>query len=105
MSKAIKHTREFMREAVKLAQSSDKPIVNTANKLGINPKTLYRWVSESMKNKPSNKSSNSTSAAASKHHYQELALENQRLKKELKRAEMERDILKKAAAYFASQEL
>ena len=39
------------------------------------------------------------------HRYQELERENLQLKKELKRAEMERDILKKAAAYFASQEL
>jgi transposase len=41
----------------------------------------------------------------SKHSYQELEHEIKQLKKELKRAEMEREILKKAAAYFASQEL
>jgi transposase len=41
----------------------------------------------------------------SKHSYQDLERENKRLTKELKRAEMEREILKKAAAYFASQEL
>jgi transposase len=92
-------------QAVKLAQTSDKPIVHTANKLGIKPKTLYRWVSESMKNKPTNKFAESNPSATSKHRYQELERENQRLKKELKRAEMERDILKKATAYFASQEL
>ena len=38
------------------------------------------------------------------HHYQELLIENQRLRRELKRAEQEREILKKATAYFASLE-
>jgi transposase len=104
MPKGIKYTLEFIREAVKLAQTSDKPIVHTANKLGVKPKTLYRWISESMKNKSTNKSTSGTSAANSKHRYQELERENQRLKKDLKRAEMEREILKKAAAYFANLE-
>jgi transposase-like protein len=39
------------------------------------------------------------------HRYKELEQENRRLQKELRRARMERDILKKAAAYFASHEL
>ena len=35
----------------------------------------------------------------------ELAAENQRLRKELHEARMEREILKKAAAYFAKESL
>ena len=37
--------------------------------------------------------------------YKDIEKENRELQKKLKRAEMERDILKKAAAYFASLEL
>lgn len=40
-----------------------------------------------------------------KSRYQELIDENQKLKKSLKQAEQEREILKKAAAYFASQNM
>ena len=39
------------------------------------------------------------------HRYKELEQANKRLEKELKHVQMEHDILKKAAAYFASQEL
>lgn len=37
--------------------------------------------------------------------YQALEQENRSLRSQLKRAQQERDILKKATAYFASQEL
>ena len=102
MSKRTNYTSEFKREAVKLAQSSEQPISQIALELGIKESTLYNWVSKAMKDK---KPVNSNPEQKSKHRYQELELENKQLKKELKRAEMERDILKKAAAYFASQEL
>lgn len=104
MSKGIKYTSEFKCEAVKLAQLSDKPTVLIAEELGVKAKTLYNWVSAAMKGKNLN-SKNNFVKTKSKHHYQELEQENQKLKKELKRAQMERDILKKAAAYFASHEL
>lgn len=40
----------------------------------------------------------------SQYHYQDLLAENQRLRQELKRTQQEREILKKATAYFASLE-
>lgn len=55
-----------------------------------------------MNNKPVKKPSTNNNVHR---RYQELEQENRQLKKALKRAEMEREILKKAAAYFASQEL
>jgi len=102
MSKGIKYTSEFRREAVKLAQSSDKPTGQIAAELGIKVKTLYNWVSIAMKDKITPARS---ASPKSKYSYQELESEIKRLNKELKRTEMEREILKKAAAYFASQEL
>ena len=52
---------------------------------------MYNWLGSS-----SNTGSNQSSG-------KEYALEIKRLKKELAQAEMERDILKKAAAYFARE--
>ena len=103
MSKKSTYTSEFKREAVKLVQTSDKPLTVIANELGIKANTLYTWMQRAMKNPPVTKklSANNTPT----HRYQELEQENRSLRKELKRAQMERDILKKAAAYFASQEL
>ena len=44
MPKGIKYTDEFKREAVKLAQSADKPVKQFAGELGIKYKTLNYWV-------------------------------------------------------------
>ena len=59
-----------------------------ARRLGISPKSLYVWVRRS-------RSGQSTSELDA------VQRENAKLKGELKRVEEERDILKKAAAYFA----
>lgn len=98
MSRNRVYTDEFRREAVKLAQTSDKSYTLIAQELGMSSKTLSNWVRAAMKApiKSNNRSKES--------HYQELLKENAKLKRELKRAQQEREILKKAAAYFASLE-
>jgi len=101
MSKYTQYTSEFKIEAVKLAQSSDKPISTIANELGVKSNTLYNWISLAMKNNILKTSKSSKP----NYRYQELEKENLHLRRELKRAKQEREILKKAAAYFASQEL
>lgn len=97
MPKGIRYTAEFKREAVKLAQTSDKSHAVIAQELGISYKTFTNWLRTAMTDisKPITKKA--------QHHYKELLDENARLKRELKRAQMERDILKKAAAYFAKE--
>lgn len=97
MSRRSKYSPEFKREAVKLSQSSGKKLYIIAEELGVCYKTLCNWTREAVK-KPDTPSKK-------QHHYQELLTENAKLKRELKRAQQERDILKKAAAFFASQEL
>ena len=84
------YSSEFKESAVKLALESDQPIVQTARDLGIKANTLYGWVSKY--SKPQEKSQRSD-----EHIYDEV----KRLKKELARVTQERDLLKKAAAYFA----
>ncbi len=102
MQKRIKYTSEFREEAVKLALSSESSSAMIAQELGVNKNTLYNWISNSMQEKTNfTKLSNNNANAKCK----ALEKENRDLKAKLKRAEAEREILKKAAAYFASQEV
>ena len=93
-----KYTKEFRKEAVKLALESDEPKQKIADNLGVKYKTLLTWITLSMKviDKPDK-------PVDFKSRYQELVSENAQLKTELKQTKLEREILKKAAAYFASQ--
>ena len=95
-----KYTSEFKEEAVKIALSSDQPYSVTAKELGINLGTFYKWTSDAMNNQtnPSNQNKKNMNNKL-------LELEIRELKKKLKKTEMERDILKKAAAYFANQDM
>ena len=66
----------------------------TARELGVTPKSLYSWVNSY--------SGNNGKIRTSKEPASE---EIKRLKKELSKVTLERDILKKAAAYFAKEVL
>jgi transposase len=86
---------EFRESSVKLAIESDQSIAQTARDLGVNPNTLHGWISKYSKPNASQPATNRTD----EHLYDEL----KRLKKENARLKEERDILKKAAAYFAQE--
>jgi transposase len=86
------YTAEFKESAVKLAVESDQPITKTAEELGINKNTLHTWISKY--HRPQKQKD---AQVADEHLFEEL----KRLRKENKRLTEERDILKKAAAYFA----
>ena len=83
---------EFKESAVKLAIESKRPVAQTAKELGITRTTLYTWVDKYSKPKES-------TMRTDEHIYDEL----KRLKKDLARVTQERDLLKKAAAYFAKE--
>ncbi|QPK61392.1 transposase [Methylomonas sp. LL1] len=89
------YTAEFRASAVKLANESDKPISQVAQDLGINVNTLHTWIGKYSRPKDSNKA-----VRTDEHLYDEL----KRLKKEVARLTEERDLLKKAAAYFAKEQ-
>ncbi len=86
---------EFRELSVKLAIDSDQPIAQTARDLGVNPNTLHGWISKYTKTNPSQP----TVTRTDEHLYDEL----KQLKKDNARLKEERDILKKAAAYFAQE--
>ena len=83
---------EFKESAVKLAIESKRPVAQIAKELGIRRATLYTWVDKYSKPKES-------MMRTDEHLYDEL----KRLKKDLARVTQERDLLKKAAAYFARE--
>ena len=84
------YTEEFKEEAVRLIREKDYSVSAVSKRLGVTPHSLYKWLGG--KRAINQEKSND-----------DLKAENQRLKAELKRAEEERDILKKAAAYFANE--
>lgn len=100
MNKQVKkanktYTSEFKESAVKLAIESDQPISQTARELGVNVNTLHTWISKY------SKPVENTKKRSDEHIYDEV----KRLKKELAKVTQERDLLKKATAYFAKETL
>jgi transposase len=93
--KRAAYTLEFKMEAVRLVQGGQAKAV-TAKILGIPGQTLDNWVRLSAKGKLAGTGAKPVSAEQ-----MELA----RLRAELARVKMERDILKKAAAYFAKESM
>lgn len=96
-TKRKKYTKEFKREAVMLVTAHDYTIVEAAKRLGINDGMLGRWKQEHQQKHGDAFPGNGRQAG--------LEAENRKLRAELRRAQMERDILKKAAAFFAKESL
>lgn len=94
-----RYTKDFKDKAVKLCLQPDANRQEIADNLGVKYKTICNWISKAMSN-PSK-----DIKIDYKTQYQQLSSENADLKKKLKQAETEREILKKAAAYFARQNL
>ena len=88
------YSSEFRSSSIKLALESEQPISHTARNLGININTLHTWISNQSNSKESN-----NMVKNSECHFDEV----RKLKKELSIVKQERDLLKKAAAYFAKE--
>jgi transposase len=84
-------TEEYKAEAIKQITERGYKVQEVSRRLGVSSKSLYAWL----------KSARGNIGRHGKDTTDELRQENLRLKAELKRVEEERDILKKAAAYFA----
>jgi len=89
--KPRKYTDEFREEAVKLVTEQGYSVIEAANSLGITTKLLYNWKDKFAKQ--------ASGEALSKDERAELV----KLRKENKRLLMEREILKKASAFFAKE--
>jgi transposase len=90
------YSSQFKQDAVKLAVESDQSVAQTARDLGVNANTLYTWI-----NKLHQPASSEAKGTGVNNPYDEL----KRLRRENSRLKEERNILKKAAAYFAKNSL
>ncbi len=86
------YTEEFRVDAVKQVTKNGYSVTDTAERLGVHPDSLRNWIRRL-----------ESPQAIEKHKILDSSNEEiKKLQKELKRVTEERDILKKAAVYFAS---
>jgi transposase len=87
-----RYSKEFKKEAVQLLRSSDRSIPQLANELGVSDGSLRNWL------KQADVDEGKTDGLTTEER-QELT----RLRREVKILQQEREILKKAAAFFARE--
>ena len=87
------YTAEFKREAVRLAQTSGKPIAHIARELGISDTSIHEWRKQL--------AAHGEEAFPGSGHQTAQEEELRRLKRELEVTRQERDILKKALIVFS----
>lgn len=88
--KNARYTAEFKAEAIKQITERGHGVVDVSKRLGVSDKSLYLWLKQSREQ-----------VSPKPQDIVGLKQELIRVKAELKRTTEERDILKKAAAYFA----
>ena len=92
-----KHTAEFKERAVKMVLEKKQPKAQVSRSLGISPSMLDQWIAKfdqsgNVRDQRGRKQENEPSRV-------------KELERQLAEVTMERDILKKAAAYFAKESL
>ena len=93
-----RYTKEFREEAVKLITEEKLSLPEAARRLSLPPSTLGNWVKQF-------KAGRLGEVGKTYRPLTEIEMDLARTKKELGEVKMERDILKKAAAYFARESL
>lgn len=91
MGRPRPYPKEFREDAVRLAQESDKTASEVARDLGIDPGTLLTWISRAKASEPSPLSESERAELVT-------------LRRRVRTLETEREILKKAAAFFARED-
>ncbi len=87
------YSREFKLEAVRLSHESDRTVAEVADELGLSKSSLFRWRHE-LADDPDQ-------AFPGQGRMKERDAEIARLRQELRKAQLENEILKKATAIFA----
>jgi transposase len=96
MSKTRKsYSKQFKIDAVKLVTEQGYKISEAGHNLGINPNVLRRWKNQF--------ETDSNQSFPGKGHMTPEKDELHRLRKEVKQLRMEREILKKATAFFVNE--
>ena len=95
MGRPSKYPVEFRREAVELVRTSDRPRVEIARSLGISDSTLSNWVRAEQEREERDRDPEALTESE--------RLELRRLRRENAQLQMDMEILRKAAAYFAKE--
>ncbi len=93
-----RYTKEFREEAVKLVTEERLSVPEAGRRLSLPPSTITSWVKQF-------KAGRLGEIGKTYKPLTEIEMELARTKRELAEVKMERDILKKAAAYFAKESL
>jgi len=93
-----RYTKEFREEAVKMVLDGGISLPEAARRLSLPPSTLGNWVK-------ANRSGKLGDIGKTQRPLTDIEMELARVKKERVETRMERDLLKKAAAYFAKESL
>jgi len=93
-----RYTKEFREEAVKMVIDGGMSLPEAARRLSLPPSTLGNWVK-------AHKAGKLKEIGKNYRPLTDIEMELARVKKELAETKMERDLLKKAAAYFAKESL
>lgn len=94
------YTSEFRQQAVEMVIREGLGIAEASRRLSLSPKTLTNWV-----RRAKNGGSPGGAASAPRREVTDTEAELSRLRRENAELRMERDILKKASAYFAQESL
>lgn len=97
MSSRRRFTREYKQEAVQLVTQRGVTVAQAARDLGLNPNVLRKWVRE--------QAADPVHAFPGEGQQKPEQAELTRLRREVAKLKMERDILKKAAAWFAAESM
>ena len=89
-----RYTKEFKEEALKQIMEEGIPVLQVSKSLGVSDAILYKWFKEAGLRVSYSKEKMRLSSAEE---------EIKQLKSELKKVKEERDILKKATAFFAAE--
>jgi transposase len=89
-----KYTQAFREEAVRLVQAGERPIAEVARQVAMDPATLWRWVRQGEVDAGAGKAGELTTSEKE---------ELRRLRREIAQLREEREILKKATAFFAKE--
>jgi transposase len=95
MARPAKYPEQFRRDAVELVESSGRPIAEVARSLPVSEGTLWNWVRDAR----ASKARDADPDGLSESERDEL----QRLRKEVIELRTDKEILRRAAAYFARE--
>ena len=96
MPRSSKYPEQFRKDAVELVLTSDRPLRQVARELGVNHETLRNWVNAAKKKQR-------TAGAGSDELSVDERTELRRLRGRVAELEQEKEILRRAAQYFAKE--